>query len=365
MKSLNLVATLGVIGICLAASTVSAVTMMERQAVAAEQKRVEAEKDAAATARFEAALPERMAVVNAVVNRYARELLGSGLNGVERLNHFAMFVHTVPSTVLTRAGSARSAAEFSTQVTKVMADPVATKALGDVYSLIFLPIGPCRFADSRLSSGGALPTGVSRQYANFSAAGQGGAAGCNVGGTIGVNSGTPGAIAMNIAVTGATAQGYVIARPVGSTNLTSAINFVAGQDLSNATVIPMTGTGGNDFEIRPVLNAGGATVDVVLDLLGFYVTSKPTPLECVDTALTTGTTGTNPSIETSATAPACATGYTRVSMSCFENDDAVLTDIAVSSGSCAYIPRVATATSFNVGARCCRVPGNGVGVFPP
>ena len=41
-----------------------------------------------------------------------------------------------------------------------------------------------------------------------------------------------------------------------------------------------------------------------------------------------------------------------------ENVDAILTDTSAQSGVCSYAPRTTTATSFSVGARCCRVPGN-------
>jgi hypothetical protein len=229
-------------------------------------------------------------------------------------------------------------------------------------NLVFFAVGPCRIADSRFSSAGILTTGVVRNYRNFSAAGQGGDGFCNIGTSPGLVSGTPGSIAMNIAATSISGTGNLNVRPVGSTTVSSSLNFQPGQDISNATVIKMTGVAPNDFQILPSVNGPG-TIHVIVDLLGFYVASEPTALECVDTLTTAATTGTSPGTETQASAPACAAGFTRVSMNCNENVDAILTDMSSAGGFCSYAPRTTTATSFNVGARCCRVPGNTTGRF--
>lgn len=366
MKSLRTVALTVAIGACFLATGASAQSKFELRAARAEsQKAVQAMQDAQKRADFEAALPARMALVNSVASQYAAEFTADGMDGVKRMSHFAMSLHATPSDVLKSARSAASVSEFvQLQGAGLGRADVAKAALGDVENFVFLAVGPCRFADSRFSSGGALVTNVIRTYRNYSATGQGGDAGCNnTGGVAGILSGSPGAIAMNIAVAVPSQPGNLIARPVGSTSVTAASNFTAGAIISNATVIKMTGTGGADFELLPMLNGPNATTHVILDLLGFYVPSEPAALDCVDTAVNNATTGTNPASETTVSAPACSPGYTRVALSCEENNDAVLTDFNVASNYCSYIPRVATATGISASARCCRVPGNGTARF--
>ena len=366
MKSLKLSSTVCAIGMCVAAGSVTAQTKYEQRAArAAEQNNAQRAVDALKLANFEALLPARIALVNSVANQYAAELTSDGMDGVKRLSHFAMTLHATPSEVLNSSRSAASVSDFvQLQGSALARLDVSKAALGDVENLVFLAVGPCRFADSRFSTGGVLVTNVIRAYRNYSVTGQGGDAGCNnTSGVAGVLSGSPGAIAMNIAVAVPSQAGNLIARPVGSTSVTAASNFAAGDIISNATVIKMTGTGGADFELLPLLNGPTATTHVILDLLGFYVPSQPAALQCVDTASVQGTTGTSPTLEASASAPACGAGFTRVSMSCVEDNDAVLTDFDVSAGTCSFIPRAATATTFNVSARCCRIPGTNVGRF--
>ena len=364
MKGQKLVSTLGAIGILLASGAAAAESIESKmglgQARAAEQKPVEAKK----LQDFEAALPARLALVSSVIDQFRAEFARDGLDGMKRLSAFAAQVHATPSSVLQVTRFARNVAEFLDRTEKARADPVNAKALGDQGDLVFFAVGPCRIADSRYSSLGILHTGTIRNYQNFSQAGQGGDGVCNV--SSGYASGYPGSIAMNIAATSVSGNGNLNVRPVGSTTVTSSLNFTTGQDISNATVIKMTGSGGffsKDFEILPTVTGASGTVHVIIDLLGFYAPSTPTPLECVDTATTGGTTGASPGIETSATAPACAAGYTRVAMNCMAGNDATVTDVNVAGGSCSYAPRIAAATGFTVGARCCRVPGNAAGRF--
>ena len=315
---------------------------------------------AAKQAAFDAALPARMALVQSVISQYSPQILSDAQHGAGRLSTFAIQVHSTPSSVLESARVARTVAEFMATAERVSA-VTPKNALGDAENLVFLAMGPCRIADSRIATLGALVNNVDRGYRNFNNTGQGGTGNCNNSGSPGVFNGSPGAIALNLTITGATHQGFVTVRPPASTNLTSAINFLANQDIANAIVVKMAGTGfgSDDFEARPTLNGPGtAAVHVIFDLLGFYVASEPAALDCIDTATVNDTTGTSPSLETQLSVPACSAGRTRVGISCFEDDDAVLSDFSVELGFCSFIPRAATATPVHASARCCRVPGN-------
>ena len=359
MKSSKLVALIGAIGVCLAAGAVNAETKTAR----IEAKRMEAERAAAKQAAFDAALPARMALVQSVISQYAPQILSDAQYGAGRLSQFAMQVHQTPSSVLESArtrpncgrlrGDGRTCGGYHAQ--SGAGRPGQSRLPGD-RTLPYRGLPVCDGGCLGEQRGAGLPQ-FQRYWTRRNRPLQ-------PVGSPGIATGTPGAIALNLTVTGATHQGFVAVRPVGSTALSSAINFLANQDIANALVVKMTGGGINDFEAVPGLNGPGtAAVHVIFDLLGFYVASEPAALECVDTASTAGTTGTNPAGETGASAPACAAGFTAVSMNCLESPDALLVDSSVEFNFCAYVPRAATASAFSVGQRCCRVPGNNAGRF--
>ena len=357
MKSLKLVSVLGAIGVFFAAGVATAATtesfMQQREAVAIDAKKLQ---------DFQAALPARMALVNSVIDQFRAEFARDSVNGTKRLNQFAQLVHSTPSSVLEVTRFSRNVAEFSDRTKKALADPIHAKALGGNTDLIFFPMGPCRIADSRLATAGALSNGVARGYKNFSDVGQGGDAGCNVG-SPGILSGSDGSIAMNIAGTNITGTGNLNARPVGSTNTVSSLNFQPNEDISNATTIKMTGGGATfDFEILPSVNGSPGTIDVVIDLLGFYVPNAPTALECV----VTGPSTLNSSALglQSLAPPACTAGYSFTSMLCgsVQSVGANLQSTGVGGVfKCEWDQTEATPHNYQARSQCCRVPGNASG----
>ena len=361
MKSLRTAALVAAIGVCVLAGGVSAQTKAERRAAREDaQKAAQAADEAKQRAGFDAALPARMELVNAVLNQYAAEFAKDGMDGVTRMSHFAMTVHKTPSEVLKSARAGKSVSEFvGLQVKGLLRVDGQKTALGDTTNLVFFGVGPCRFADSRFSSGGALTNSI-RTYLNFAAAGQGGTAPCNQS-IPGLNSGSPGAIAMNIAIAVPSAAGNLIARPVGSSNVTAAVNFTAGQIISNATVIPMTGTGGADFELRPNINgpAGSGSVHIVLDLLGFYVPSQPVALQCVPvTATLASATGTSAFQSAS-----CGAGFTATGGSCdtFPSTTSYVSETTLSNTTFSCLAGRPTSGSIGIDSvtvQCCRVPGS-------
>jgi hypothetical protein len=367
MKSLKLVTMLGAMGVCLAASAATTdggifQTRAEREAAAAEARSAEIAMDAQRQADFEAALPARLALANSVIDQFRAEFTNDA-DGMKRLSQFAAQVHSTPSSVLKAARFARNVADFAGQAEKLLAQPSNAKAqLGDSTNLVFYPVGPCRIADSRFSTAGILSNNVTRTYLNYSAPGQGGDGVCNIGPAAGFLSGTPGSIAMNIAATSISGTGNLNVRPVGSTTVTSSLNFQPGQDISNATVIKMTGTGGADFEIRPSVNGPG-TIHVIIDLLGFYTTSQPAPLECNTTAFVTAsstTTGFK-----SLSAPACGAGFTRTAIFCSLSglSGADMQSSGFAGSDCEWEQTTTANITRQAASRCCRVPGNSTGRF--
>ncbi len=134
--------------------------------------------------------------------------------------------------------------------------------------LPFIPVFPCRLADTRGLgfTGQAGPPSLNANVTrNFQIAGTvpGVPAQC------GIPTGAQ-AVSFNFAVTSITANGNLIAFPAGGTPPTvSSLNWQTGfAALSNAAVIPLGGSpGGLGVQVNA---AGGTTVDLVIDVNGYY-----------------------------------------------------------------------------------------------
>ena len=135
----------------------------------------------------------------------------------------------------------------------------------------FVPLRPCRLADSRQVKGGPFADREARSYvvagsgASFAAQG-GKAGGCGV---------PDGAVAVELSVT-------VIAEGDGFTRLwpsdgqmpnATFLNSKGGEDLTNTGAVKLATTGATDLTVR---NFGGAA-DVVLDVQGYFAPASDLP----------------------------------------------------------------------------------------
>ncbi|MEP6939189.1 MAG: hypothetical protein ABI846_05450 [Rudaea sp.] len=136
------------------------------------------------------------------------------------------------------------------------------KALGDANNdLVFTPITPCRFVDTR-NVGGPVSTLRVFDTANAGST-YGGAAGCALSGI-----GEP-AIALNLTATGMTAPGYLIVRPQGSVNTTSFINWDAGAvQIANAGIVTTQLASNGHYEFEITGNKGAP--QVIVDYFGYF-----------------------------------------------------------------------------------------------
>jgi hypothetical protein len=135
--------------------------------------------------------------------------------------------------------------------------PGKIHALGDVTNpSIFTGVTPCRIVDTRGPTGpyGApsLSPGVSRNFALLG----------------GPCSGFPpnvSAYSLNITATNTLGTGFLKVYPQGgSAPVVSTLNFVAGQTVANAAIVP-AGTGGGITVV-----AGVAGTDVIIDVNGYF-----------------------------------------------------------------------------------------------
>jgi hypothetical protein len=119
----------------------------------------------------------------------------------------------------------------------------------------FHTLSPCRVADTRAEAGPALGAGTTRTFP--------------VAGTCGVP-GTAKAVAVNVTVVDAAAQGNLRLYPAGSpVPPTSTINFTALLTRANNAVIPL-GTGGEMSVTCTMATGSTGHTDFVLDVTGYF-----------------------------------------------------------------------------------------------
>jgi hypothetical protein len=237
------------------------------------------------------------------------------------------------------------------------------KAFGDTnQDLIYKPFVPCRYIDTR-NVGGKIssPRGFDISLSGTS---YGGDAACDpltlIGGVIDDNS--VGGLAMNVTIfdtSSAAPPGFLAARPAGSTNVTSLLNwYVQGpfvQDANYAIVTMDQSPAVNEFEIL-----ASAPVHVIVDLFGAFVAPNATALDCV-TLYNPSATSVPAGGENCANPPACAASYT-VTSPLFSkggaNDGLVVSQMNLNLPGLQICGRATLGTaSFTAGVQCCRVPG--------
>jgi hypothetical protein len=131
------------------------------------------------------------------------------------------------------------------------------RTMADIgHEIGFEPVTPCRIVDTRGPTGTfgapALSPGVSRNFQ------------LPAGPCAGIPAGV-GAYSLNVTVTNTAGPGFIKIYPQGgSAPVVSTLNYVAGQTVANAAIVP-AGTGGG---ITVVAGVSGA--DLILDINGYY-----------------------------------------------------------------------------------------------
>ena len=242
---------------------------------------------------------------------------------------------------------------------------VTPKVFGDItQDLTYKPFNPCRYIDTR-NVGGKI-NGIRGFDLSNTGAAYGGVAGCAPLTLAGVGENQFGALAMNITIvdTSSGAPGFLTARPAGSTNTTSTLNWFqagSGVQVANAAIITMDQSANpNEFEF---LTSG--PVNAIADLFGAFIAPEATALECTTTF-----------VQNTAVAPgsfnvfgaACPVGFTKTGGGCRTPSFNVATwaipagVFALSAGgalnhSCSGNNITAGNITVEATGVCCRVPG--------
>ncbi len=187
---------------------------------------------------------------------------------------------TVPNMVIVPVGAGGKISLFNFAGTvDLVVDVLGWFPAGGSYT----GLSPARLMDTRPG----LPT-VDGQAVGAGPVGQGGTTDLTVVGRGGVPASGVGAVALNVTVTNPTLGSFLTVWPAGEARPTASnLNMVAGQTVPNMVIVPV-GAGGK----ISIFNNGG-TVDVIVDVLGWFPTGG-------------GYTGLSPArlLETRATPPA-------------------------------------------------------------
>jgi hypothetical protein len=154
----------------------------------------------------------------------------------------------------------------------------------DLTGATFKALAPGRVLDTRYGTGlsGSFATGVPRTFP--------------VAGKVGVPVGAT-AVAINVTVTGSSADGYVAVtpQPTGSPS-TSTLNFGRGETKANGAIVPLASDG--SLSAVYVGYAGGSSTPLIIDVTGYFLpgaggaTFVPiTPSRLLDTRMGNGLSG--------------------------------------------------------------------------
>jgi hypothetical protein len=226
------------------------------------------------------------------------------------------------------------------------------KVLGDVTrDLVYTPVTPCRFFDSRNAAGGKIIGGTTRDYFTFAASfqSQGGvASNCNI------DAGAV-ALAINVVMVNQDNAGYATVFAAGTPiPPASHINFPepSVQPEANFGIFPICTSGCPGGKGISIFTS--ATSNVLADVVGYFARPQATALDCIVTE------GAPVDVPANGYAgvprPQCPTSYTRI-YSSFRNG---LNGLVRADENSASIYLRNTSSAINAAlpeSTCCRING--------
>lgn len=241
---------------------------------------------------------------------------------------------------------------------------------------VFVPIVPCRIVDTR-NVGGPIAAGTTRNFRFYSIGSsddwstQGGIAGPSTvtcpgtvlpaGGVYG-----PSAAVITVTVVSPTAAGnWIIWGGANPIPTVSALNWTGpGQILANTTAVPFggrngTGPGGGILDFAVSYNGPSGSAQFVADVVGYFVITQATALDCFETAVASAPASTL-SAPSFVTSPSCPAGYSVVGGNCDTDNrfgsilEGAYRQASVSAWTCEYDSEGPNIYATSI---CCRAPG--------
>jgi len=303
----------------------------------------------------------RIELTRSIVQNVAADAAGKGANEAWRVG-LSSVLYATPSTTLREIAATASTLDQAHAMARADLPHggvrgVGANSLGSTSdSLVFTPITPCRFIDTR-NVGGGITT--PRQFdTSLDASTYGGTTGCKL------PAGGEASIAANvtIVVAGTASGGFLGIRPVGSTAVTSFINWPAGgtQGWANAGIVSTARNGSGNYAFEAFASSAGP--DLIVDYFGYFsAASSPGPLNCISLKKTFVTSSIGPNVELDS--DYCPSSYTAVSAYCElgSTNDALIgtgTGIDASTNRSYGICREKNSSSVGgvVGVLCCSLP---------
>lgn len=241
---------------------------------------------------------------------------------------------------------------------------VKPKLGGTATELVYYPITPCRYIDTRLLGGPLVDT---RTFdLAFTGGAYGGQLGCNPKAAVGGNEKHIGALAINVTIVSPTTPlGFIGVRPAQDPTTTSFVNwFQAGASVqaSNAGIVSTNQQIGVPAEIEFF----GSPTQFIVDVFGVFAAPTATALDCIAGPASSAVLGAATTSAYNLTPAACQAGYRPVSVNCSATGD-VGGGFLRKSGAGTKYPGPASnctghysgASTVTVTARatCCRMPG--------
>ena len=314
-----------------------------------------------ATAAQQAMLAEKLAI--------ADRLMQAAVEGREVTVDYRMWLlesmYRAPLSELRAIAAGSGPDAIVRAVTKAAKAPQKLGAANT--ELVYYPITPCRYIDTR-NVGGPLSTPRGFDLANTGNT-YGGSAACDPKAAVGGNEDTIGALAINVAIVSpTTAPGFVGVRPAGAVNTSALVNwYAAGPSVqaSNAGVVTTNQAPATANEIEFF----GSPTQFIVDVFGVFAAPTATALDCTTAPRPIPSSTRSPATSTFSRAPArLATRWSptpakqdRLANGKVENSTRWTRDVRgegtpYDSNCFGTYTGTSTATIFNA-PWCCRIPG--------
>lgn len=302
------------------------------------------------TAAQIARVQERVARAAAAVDRLAGQAAAEG-RGPDWRRTMIESILSGPPQALDGAAAARSLAELEQASAAASLDGIS--AFGSTTEdLVYKPIAPCRFIDTR-NVGGAI-NGTRGFDVSLNGSSYGGVAACNPTSLFGVNENAFGALAINVTVVSpGDAPGFLAVKPTAASPTTSLLNWYqsgASVQVANAGLVTLDQSGAADEFV--VQTSGSA--QVIVDVFGAFIAPNATALDIFTTAETLVNVAAGGTANS--TAPACPTGYSYVSTQC-ESSTWQMPFVFFSGGVCSAQNNSGSTAVLRASRVCARVPG--------
>lgn len=186
-------------------------------------------------------------------------------------------------------------------------------ALGSpAQDLVYTMVTPCRIVDTR-NAGGRMGSGEIRSYSSSGATfvTQGGSdSDCAM-------PADASAVVLNIVAVTPAADGFLTVYPYLAQRPTaSSLNYHAGRIVANEIIARQTLGQPQDFSVFT-----HASTDVVIDVVGYFMAARATPLDCVQVRSQPTQVPTNFVPYLDVTSPQCPTGYILTGGGCSTSDN--------------------------------------------